>query len=124
MLHNGRLSNSLGYIAPAIIMKPIKTKAQLRAEINAQIGEFLSQGGAVDQRPRGESGRHSNIPLKKPPHFEPNTQERTPVLSEIQAIEARRNKPKMEKKVQRRVAAEKKALLVDDFGEPLRWIPS
>lgn len=105
-------------------MKPIKTKGQLRAEINAQIGEFLSQGGCVDQRQPGESGRETNTPLKKPPILESNSQPRTPVLSEIQAIEARRSKPKVEKKLQRRRTQEKKALLVDDFGEPLRWIPS
>ena len=104
-------------------MKPIKSKAQIRAEINAQIGRFLSDGGAVDCREQGESGRLTNTPMVKPPFLESNVQTRTPVLTEIQAIEARRQKPKEEARVRRKKYSEAKALLVDDFGEPLRWIP-
>lgn len=110
---------------PSGAMKPIKTKAQIRAEIDHQVDDFLAKGGAVSQFRQGESGRENNSQLAKPPHLERNEQTRTPVMSEIKAIEARRQKPKTTtvKKTRRRNGEEKKALLVDDFGEPLRWVP-
>ncbi|MBU3069366.1 hypothetical protein KOI40_06000 [Aestuariicella sp. G3-2] len=102
-------------------MKPTKTKAQIRQEIDDQVRQFLAQGGAVDQFQAGESGRELNTPLPKSPHIERNQQTRTPVLSEIQAIEARRHKPK--RTVTRHRSKEgRKTLLTDDFGEPLRWV--
>lgn len=103
-------------------MKPVKTKAQIRAEINSQIGDYLAKGGSVAQCRPGESGRQDNSPLAKPPQLERSDQTRTPVLSEIRAIEARRQKPRLGKKPGKREPAEKKSLITDDFGEPLRWI--
>ena len=102
-------------------MKPAKTKAQIRAEIDAQINAFLAEGGNVDQCERGASGRTLNAPLPKSPHVERSQQSRTPVLSEIQAIEARR-RPGKPQSANKRQTAERKVLITDDFGEPLRWI--
>ena len=106
------------------MIKPVKTKAQIREEIESQIQAFLDQGGEVASFQAGHSGRDSNEPLPKPPHIErsPEPQTRTPVLSEIQAIEARRHKKKAIPTRQRRRNNESKTLLTDDFGEPLRWI--
>jgi len=101
-------------------MKPTKTKSQIRAEIDAQIDSFLSSGGAVHEFDRGISGRQLNEPLPKSPHIESNQQTRTPVLSEIQAIEARKHPPK--KPPARRRQQDQKVLITDDFGEPLRWV--
>lgn len=99
-------------------MKPTKTKAQIRAELDAQMGSFLSDGGAIQQHIRGESGRQANEPLH--PTIERNPQGRTPVLDEIKAIEARRGaKPVIPK---RNKNGNQKTLIVDDFGEPLRWV--
>jgi SutA RNAP-binding domain len=103
-------------------MKPIKTKAQIRAEIDSQIDSFISKGGAVNEFDRGLSGRLVNDPLPKAPHIEsPASQTRTPVLSEIQAIEARKHPVKPSKPPRRR-NQDRKVLLMDDFGEPLRWV--
>jgi len=98
-------------------MKPTKTKAQIRAELDAQMGNFLSDGGAIQQHVRGESGRQANEPLH--PTIERNPQERTPVLDEIKAIEARRNQKVIPPK---RNNGHQKTLIMDDFGEPLRWV--
>ena len=103
-------------------MKPVKTKAQIRAEIDAQVSDYLSRGGHVAQCRPGESGRESNYPLSKPPQLERSEQTRTPVISEIRAIEARRNKARQERKPVKPRNKEKKSLITDDFGEPLRWI--
>ncbi len=102
-------------------MKPIKTKAQIRAEIDSQIDSFLAKGGEVNEFDRGLSGRLVNDPLPKTPHIESTAQTRTPVLSEIQAIEARKHPPKSPPQTKRR-QQDKKVLMTDDFGEPLRWI--
>ncbi len=102
-------------------MKPIKTKAQIRAEIDSQIDSFISKGGAVNEFDRGLSGRLVNDPLPKAPHIESTSQTRTPVLSEIQAIEARKH-PVKPSNTPRRRNQDRKILMVDDFGEPLRWV--
>ncbi|GAB3097319.1 hypothetical protein G8770_15760 [Aestuariicella hydrocarbonica] len=102
-------------------MKPLKTKAQIRQEIDDQVRKFLSHGGSVDEFKAGESGREVNSPLPKSPHIERNSQTRTPVLSEIQAIEARRQKPKRVP-TRHHNNQSRKTLLTDDFGEPLRWV--
>ncbi|MYM64270.1 hypothetical protein [Pseudomaricurvus sp. HS19] len=106
------------------MIKPVKTKAQIREEIENQIQAYLDLGGEVARFQPGHSGRDSNEPLPKPPHIErnPEPQARTPVLSEIQAIEARRQRKKAVPNRRRRRDSEKKTLLTDDFGEPLRWI--
>ncbi|NIB39239.1 hypothetical protein HBA55_06555 [Pseudomaricurvus alkylphenolicus] len=102
-------------------MKPVKTKAQIRAEIDAQVNSYLAKGGRVDTREPGESGRSLNAPLPSAPLIERNAQSRTPVLAEIKAIEARRHPVKTHKPKRRRYE-ERKKLVTDDFGEPLRWI--
>lgn len=105
-------------------MKPVKTKAQLRQEIDSQIDAFLSKGGEVLECQPGQSGRHDNSnPFSQAPNLLRSNQQRTPLTDEIQAIESRRKKPKAKTppthKHRRR---ETKALITDDFGEPLRWI--
>ncbi len=104
------------------MMKATKTKAQIRNEINEQVQQFLAQGGAVNEFQAGESGRSLNAPLPKPPHIERNPTSRTPVLTEIQAIEARRHKPKRLDKHPSGKSRTQRKLLTDDFGEPLRWL--
>lgn len=101
-------------------MKTTKTKAQVRAELDAQMGSFLADGGAVEQFERGESGRLGNEPLH--PTIEGNPQGRTPVLDEIKAIEARRLAPKNVLIKRKNPNGDQKTLIVDDFGEPLRWV--
>lgn len=100
------------------MIKPNKTSRQLQKELNQQIEEFLSNGGKVDEIPRGISGRpYAHSPLVA--LFDGSSSEnRTPLPDVVAAIEARKHpvsstsvrKPKPKKKV-----------ILDDFGQPLRW---
>ena len=104
---------------PITAMKPTKTKRELRDELNQQMNEFLNHGGAVNEVPRGLSGReNANGPLVS--IFEGHSSEdRTPVSDVVAAIEARR-KPGTPPKTMRKSRPRKKVIL-DDFGQPLRW---
>ena len=102
-------------------MKPVKTKRELRAELDQQLAEYLRSGGKVKEVPRGASGR---IDPKGPltPLFTPRSSDdalagRTPLNHVVATLEARRKgpvKPPRKKRPQKRV-------ILDDFGQPLRW---
>ncbi|HMW71239.1 MAG TPA: hypothetical protein PKD17_05440 [Cellvibrionaceae bacterium] len=98
-------------------MQPIKTKAQIRAELAADVAQYLVQGGEVADIPRGVSGFRDNT---NPYSFQSESaprQERTPLNDVMRTLDARKRgklsvyKPKPKKK-----------LITDDFGEPLRWV--
>lgn len=101
------------------MMKPLKTKAQVRAEIARQVEDFISQGGQVARVDRGISGRGVGSQALIPTAFEGPKAERTPVNEVVAAIESRR-KPKPAPKVSKPKQPRKKMIL-DDFGQPLRW---
>lgn len=101
-------------------MKPTKTKAQIRAEIEAQIETYLSSGGEVNSVPRGTSGNTDNSNLfSSSTSFEPK-QERTPVNDIVKELEERK-KIKTSTSPKKRTAPKRK-LITDDFGEPIRWV--
>lgn len=99
-------------------MKPVPTKAELRAELERQIQDYLQTGGVVRDVPRGVSGQLENRPLFGSLGENPPRQERTPVDDVVQAVEARKHPQNNPQKGKR----PRKKLLTDDFGEPLRWI--
>ncbi len=102
-------------------MKPIKTKAQTREEINRQIEDFLQTGGEVKAVQRGVSGRELGQNLALPMTMERSNTSRTPVNDEVAAIEARR-KAKAPAPLKPRSKKPERKLIVDDFGEPVRWV--
>ena len=98
-------------------MKPPKTKAQMRAELDQAIAAYQSDGGEVQQIPRGLSGNPHNVNLFAQQNFSgKRAGERTQVNDAVQALEARKQGSVVRPKKPRRV------LLKDDFGEPLRWV--
>ncbi len=99
-------------------MKPIPTKAELRAELEQQIQDYLQTGGVVQDVPRGLSGHIDNRNLFGSMGQNPPRQERTPVDEVVQALEARKHPHGNVKKTKR----PRKKLITDDFGEPLRWV--
>lgn len=104
------------------VVKPIKTKAQTRDEINQQINDFLQTGGKVNEIQRGVSGRDLGQNLALPISMErTTTASRTLVNDEIAAIEARR-KSKQKTAQKLKPSKPQKKLIVDDFGEPVRWV--
>jgi hypothetical protein len=100
-------------------VKKLPNKADLRAEIAASVEDYLAQGGEVQDVPRGQSawqpgeGRH-------PPgqYVDRPRQTQTFVPEIIAAIEARR---KPQAPVRDKPKKPEKRLVLDDFGEPLRW---
>lgn len=99
-------------------MKPTKTRREMHSELDQQVNEFLTQGGAVNEVPRGLSGRpYAQNPLVA--IFEGQSQEdRTPLPGVVAAIEARRKPSSASKHHKPRP---KKKIILDDFGQPLRW---
>ncbi len=98
-------------------MKPLLTKAQVRAELEAQMQQYLQEGGAVADIPRGISGYLDNHNPYAHQGESPPRQERTSLQEVVKVLEARKQqkhggfKPRPKKK-----------LIKDDFGEPLRWV--
>lgn len=99
-------------------MKPLKTKAQIRKELEDAIAAFHQEGGAVREIPKGLSGIPDNTNLFAQGFNGKSSQPRTPVGDEVAALEARK-KSEAQAAQNRRP---KRVLLRDDFGEPLRWV--
>ncbi|MGV8834623.1 hypothetical protein [Cellvibrio sp.] len=100
------------------MIKPTKTRRQLHQELEQQVQEFLHKGGHVNEVPRGLSGRlDANGPLIS--IFDGTSQEnRTPLPEVVAAIEARK-KPQLAHKLKK--PRPRKKVILDDFGQPLRW---
>lgn len=103
-------------------MKPLISKADIRGDIDEQIADFLTKGGAIAEVERGLSGRvNPNGPLKPDNStFQQPKVGRTYVPEVIAAIDERRNtKPAAKPTAKPKT---KKKIIYDDFGEPLRWV--
>ena len=102
-------------------MKILQTKKDIQADLDRQVRRFLSRGGDIDQITRGQSGLAHDKPWINP--FKSGDQEkavsRTPVPDVVAAIEARKHPHKKTIIKNRRP---KKKWILDDFGEPLRWV--
>jgi len=104
-----------------MIVKP-PSKKQIRAELNAEIDNYLGEGGVIKEIPRGLSAFQPGDPPLRTEHFQPSQapSERTPVPEVVAAIEARKHiKPAKHKPT--KTHRPKRKLILDDFGEPLRW---
>ncbi|WP_019601200.1 hypothetical protein [Teredinibacter turnerae] len=101
-------------------MKPIKTKAEIRNEIEEQIAQYIAGGGAVEKIPTGQSGNVTNANLfANATTFEPK-KDRTLVTDVIKSVDERRKqKPTTPLK---KSSQPRKKLITDDFGEPVRWV--
>lgn len=102
-------------------MKPLKTKRDLRAELDQQMAEYLESGGQVNEVAPGTSGReYPKGPLT--PIFTPreSVQGRTLVTEVVAAVEARR-RPQPAPKASRKPPRPRKRMVLDDFGQPVRW---
>ena len=101
-----------------IMQSGSKTKAAIRKEMADQIEAFKRKGGEVTTVDRGISGYESNMPpLHDTFHFIPASHKsRTDLSPLIKIIDSRRN-PKKTVPIK-----PKKVLIVDDFGDPLRWV--
>ncbi len=105
-------------------MKKIPSKAELRAELQKQIDDYLMQGGEVRQIPSGVSGRDNPMQSLPTPIFNESKITRTPIPEVLEALDSRRQKKPEVKKPAKKKPVEK--VIYDDFGEPLRkvWVDS
>ncbi len=104
-------------------MKKLPSKADQRAEMAKQMGDYIAQGGEVKRVPNGVSGRFSNDgPLRSHSSvFEPKSAERTFIPEVVAALEERSKQMKAPMTPKKRHQAPKKMPIYDDFGEILRW---
>lgn len=108
-------------------MKKPTSKADIRDALTAETERFLSQGGAVNEIPRGLSGNDPSGPspfLNRSLFVEPR-KGHTLVPEVVAAIEARRKQKFAHKPARKgRLAQPRKKVIYDDFGEPLRrvWV--
>lgn len=101
------------------MIKPTKTKAEVRAELEAQIQRFISTGGDVKAVDSGISGIDNNRNV-----FAQNTsftpkETRTPLNGIVRELDARKKATRDRKSVKKKPS---RRLIVDDFGEPVRWV--
>lgn len=100
-------------------MKPTKTKREIRNELQNQMNDYLHTGGAVKTVPQGLSGREgAGAPLHSIFSGQ-GSEDRTLVPDVVAAIEARRKSGTLNKSTRR--PRPKKKVILDDFGQPLRW---
>jgi len=101
-------------------MKIKKSKKQQSDELAKAMAEFLHDGGEIKTIPNGTSGKTENINLFKTSAEFGEKAHRTPLTEVVKTLEERKkSKNKTQPKVTRKRS---KKLIVDDFGEPLRWI--
>jgi len=102
------------------LQKP-PTKAQLRAELESAVDDYLAHGGKIELIGRGVSGRDDHQQLQKPLFTEPKAS-RTLVNDLIARIESRRRPPRRPATKRATGTRPRMKTLYDDFGEPIRKI--
>jgi len=102
------------------MIQKLKTKREVRDEMEKEIQDYLKTGGKIDQINQGISGRDNNTNLNNSIPFAPSeNQTRTLVNDTVKAIDERKQKkktPTIEKHTP------KKRIIYDDFGEPIREV--
>lgn len=103
-------------------MKPQKSKQEQSRELARLIQEFVESGGEVVNVPSGTSGNADNSNLfRSSGGFEPKT-ERTPLNDVVKTLEHRKQQKEPKQSQAKKGNKPKKRLIVDDFGDPVRWV--
>lgn len=102
-------------------MKRKKSKREESQELAEAVDHFLRQGGEVEHVPRGTSGntKNSNF-FQNKTALEPRS-DRTPLTEVVKTLEQRKQKSKPQSSPKAKQNRAKKKLIVDDFGDPVRW---
>lgn len=102
-------------------MKISKSKRQIRQELDNQVHEFLRRGGEVTEIPSGISGNVENQHLfRNAAHFSPR-ETRTPLHEVVKTLESRKRDQSRAQTDKKNEPEPKRKLIVDDFGDPVRW---
>jgi len=106
-------------------LKKTPSKQDLRRRLSQQTAKFLSSGGSIQELARGESAYERNEIPPPAPLFTDAKVARTPLTDVVAALDARRAPKRQQKKGSRQSAPrQRKQVVYDDFGEPLRvvWV--
>ena len=104
------------------MVERLKTKQDIRSEIEAAIARYVNTGGEIEEIQQGVSGRYDNVNLSQAiPLSQGQQQTRTPVNDTIKAIDERRQQKK-QAATSPSQQRPKKRIIYDDFGEPIREI--
>lgn len=82
---------------------------------------YVESGGHVKNIPNGISGKFDNNPFRSNPDIEPKS-ERTPLTDVVKTLEERKQKKAHATTKTEAKKRPKKRLIVDDFGDPVRWV--
>lgn len=105
------------------MFKKRPTKAELRSQLSSQVDQFIKHGGKIQEVEMGETGLiDGRYNTHRSGQSAPKAQERTPVHGLLAQIDARRKSSKQKTSKNLRARTQKKKIIYDDFGEPVRTI--
>jgi hypothetical protein len=97
----------------------LKTKKEIRQEMEQEIQQYLNQGGEIATVAQGISGRDTNTNLNHAvPFSQGEKQTRTLLNDTVKAIDERKQK----KKITPTRSKPQKRIIYDDFGEAIREV--
>lgn len=100
------------------------SKKSIRGDIRRKTEEFLSRGGEIKKHERGETGEPADKPRAKSVFVSNQPrQTRTYINDVVSAVDSRKKKP-AKSKPKPTAKRQRKKIIYDDFGEPLRevWV--
>jgi len=100
------------------------SKKRLRGDIQRKTEEFLSRGGKIKHHERGETGEPPEKPRSRSVFVSNQPrQTRTYINDVVSALDSRKKKPVITKP-KPTAKRQRKKIIYDDFGEPLRevWV--
>ena len=106
-----------------LFMQKRPSKHAIREQLSQEVQDFLQQGGAVTEVPRGASGLQDGR-YGQPVAFDKPREERTPLTDVLKVIDQRRDAQRKSHKpaAPKTNSKPRKKVIYDDFGEPLRVI--
>ena len=102
------------------MVSKLKTKQEIRREMERQVWRFIDNGGRIQQVQRGISGYDISQALKQSLAFTlSEKQPRTALTDIIKQLDQRKIKSKPASPVRKQPG---KKIIYDDFGEPVREV--
>lgn len=102
-------------------MIKVKTKQQIRQELDNEINRFLEKGGTIEDIETGTSGKELGANINNAIPLSTEKQTRTPLIDEVNALDERK-KSKAHPTKKEAPQAPRKKIIYDDFGDPLREV--
>jgi hypothetical protein len=105
-----------------LVNKP-PTKAEIRAQLDKAVNDFVNEGGSIQQVAQGISGREASEPIR-PQLFDGPKTTRTYVNDLVASVDARKGGKASAASHSQKSRKPKQKLILDDFGEPVRkvWV--